>query len=132
MNAEEEGLNIEQRMGLIMTDPHVDQVLGPDPIPSLDIQMDEIQNELQRKMVEEIQCVVCFQFPFKPMECRKCCKLFCKYCQLQIKKEAETQEMEYKAEMRLGQQNNPQKQTQQMTPSFEPCCPNCNTQGEFL
>ena len=46
--------------------------------------MDEIQNELQRKMVEEIQCVVCMQFPYKPMECRSCNKLFCKYCQLQI------------------------------------------------
>ena len=35
-------------------------------------------------MVEEIQCVVCFQFPYKPLECRKCNKLFCKYCQLQL------------------------------------------------
>lgn len=58
--------------------------MGPEPIPSLDIQLDEIQNELQRKMVEEIQCVVCFQFPYKPKECKSCNKLFCKYCQLQL------------------------------------------------
>lgn len=35
-------------------------------------------------MVEEIQCVVCGQFPYKALECRSCNKLFCKYCQLQI------------------------------------------------
>jgi len=28
--------------------------MGPEPIPSLDIEVDEIQNELQRKMAEEI------------------------------------------------------------------------------
>ena len=117
-------------MNLLLTNNHVDQILGPDPIPSLDVQTDEIQNELQRKMVEEIQCVVCYQFPFKPLECKKCCKLFCKYCQLQIKKEAENAEIEYQAEMRLAQQNSQKKQ--QPPPSFEPCCPNCNTQGDFL
>jgi len=36
-------------------------------------------------MVEEIQCVMCFQFPFEPMECGSCNKLFCKYCQLQLR-----------------------------------------------
>ena len=60
--------------------------MGPEPIPALDISMDEIQNELQKKMVEEIQCVVCNQFPYKPLECRSCNKLFCKYCQLQLTK----------------------------------------------
>lgn len=35
-------------------------------------------------MVEEIQCVMCLNFPFAPMECRKCNKLFCKHCQEQL------------------------------------------------
>ena len=58
--------------------------MGLEPIPSLDIEMDEIQNELQKKMVQEIQCVVCQQFPYKPKECKECNKLFCKYCQLAL------------------------------------------------
>ena len=80
MNAEEEHLSVNQRMSLVVCDRTVEKIMGPEPVPSLDIQMDEIQNELQRKMVEEIQCVVCFQFPYKPLECKKCNKLFCKYC----------------------------------------------------
>ena len=59
--------------------------MGPEPIPSLDIEMSEIQNELQRKMVEEIRCVKCQNFPYAPLECRKCNKLFCKFCQLQMR-----------------------------------------------
>ena len=54
MNAEEDGLSVNQRMDLIVADRTVEKMMGPEPIPSLDIQMDEIQNELQRKMVEEI------------------------------------------------------------------------------
>ena len=86
MNADEENLTTNARFDLIASDKTVERLMGPEPIPSLDIQMDEIQNELQRKMVEEIQCVMCFQFPFKPLECKSCNKLFCKYCQLQLKK----------------------------------------------
>ena len=86
MNAEEENLSVNARQDLIISDMTVEKMMGPEPIPSLDIQMDEIQNELQRKMVEEIQCVMCFQFPFKPLECKNCNKLFCKYCQLQLQK----------------------------------------------
>ena len=58
--------------------------MGPEPIPTLDIEMSMIANELQRKMVEEIQCVMCLNFPFSPMECKKCNKLFCKHCQDQL------------------------------------------------
>ena len=54
MNAEEEGLSVNQRLDLIVSDKTVDKMMGPEPIPSLDIEMSEIQNELQRKMVEEI------------------------------------------------------------------------------
>ena len=58
--------------------------MGPEPVPSLDIEMPLIANELQRKMVEEIECVMCGNFPFSPLECRKCNKLFCKHCQNQL------------------------------------------------
>ena len=54
MNAEEEDLSVNQRLDLIISDKTVEKVMGPEPVPSLDIEMDEIQNELQRKMVEEI------------------------------------------------------------------------------
>lgn len=54
MNSEEEGLSYNQRMDLIVSDATVNYIMGTEPIPSLDIQVDEIQNELQRKMVEEI------------------------------------------------------------------------------
>ena len=84
MNAEEEGISVNQRLDLTIAERTVEKIMGPEPVPSLDIEMDEIQNELQKKMVEEIQCVMCGQFPYKPMECRKCNKLFCKYCQLQL------------------------------------------------
>jgi len=42
-----------------LADATVEKIMGLEPIPSLDIEMDEIQNELQKKMVQEIQCVVC-------------------------------------------------------------------------
>ena len=42
MNAEEEGLSMNQRMGLIMADRTVEKIMGPEPVPSLDIEMDEI------------------------------------------------------------------------------------------
>ena len=54
MNAEEEGLSVNQRLDLQIAERTVERMMGPEPIPSLDIEMDEIQNELQRKMVEEI------------------------------------------------------------------------------
>ncbi len=77
--------------------------MGPEPIPTLDIEMSEIQNELQRKMVEEIRCVKCQNFPYAPMECKNCNKLFCKYCQLQMQsgqeREIDLNDPEIKARM---------------------------------
>jgi hypothetical protein len=35
-------------------------------------------------MVEEITCVMCSQFPYSPQECKRCNKLFCKHCQLEL------------------------------------------------
>jgi hypothetical protein len=35
-------------------------------------------------MVEEITCVMCQQFPYSPLECKRCNKLFCKHCQLEL------------------------------------------------
>lgn len=46
-------------MELVISDETVEKIMGPEPIPQLDIEMSEIQNELQRKMVEEITCVMC-------------------------------------------------------------------------
>lgn len=37
MNAEEDGLNVNQRMDLIVADRTVEKMMGPEPIPSLDI-----------------------------------------------------------------------------------------------
>jgi hypothetical protein len=53
-------------MDLVLSKATTEKLLGPEPIPSLDIDMDEIKNELQRKLAEEIQCAVCYQFPYKP------------------------------------------------------------------
>lgn len=46
MNAEEEGLSVNQRMDLTIAERTVERMMGPEPVPSLDIEMDEIQNEL--------------------------------------------------------------------------------------
>ena len=56
--------------------------MGPDPIPQIDIEEDEIQNELQRKLVEEIKCVMCGAFPYMPLEDKNTHKIYCKYCQI--------------------------------------------------
>ena len=80
MNAEEEDLTVNERLDLVIQEETVNKLMGPEPIPALDIAMEEIQNELQKKMVEEISCTVCNQFPYKPLECKACNKLFCKYC----------------------------------------------------
>lgn len=82
MNQEEQELDVDQREDLILCDKTVELIMGEDPVPSLDIEMDAIQDKLQRKMVEELECIVCSQFPFKAKECFNCKKLFCKFCQI--------------------------------------------------
>jgi hypothetical protein len=42
MNAEEENLSINERLDLIISTKTVRHYMGSEPIPSLDIQMDEI------------------------------------------------------------------------------------------
>jgi hypothetical protein len=42
MNAEEEELSVNQRLDMIISDKTVEKVMGPEPVPSLDVQMDEI------------------------------------------------------------------------------------------
>ena len=42
MNAEEENLSVNARLDLVIADKTVEKMMGPEPIPSLDIQMDEI------------------------------------------------------------------------------------------
>ncbi len=46
MNAEEEDLTVNERLDLVVQDNTVNKLMGPEPIPALDIAMDEIQNEL--------------------------------------------------------------------------------------
>ena len=46
MGADEVGLNMQMRYDLVLPDRTVDKIMGPDPIPSIDIEYDEIQNEL--------------------------------------------------------------------------------------
>ena len=40
MNAEEDNLSVNQRLDLITADKTCERMMGPEPIPSLDIQMD--------------------------------------------------------------------------------------------
>lgn len=75
-----------QKFDLLVDDKTVDRIMGPDPIPVIDIEYSEIQNELQKKLVEEIQCYSCSQFPFMPLECKNCYKIFCQNCQIQMSK----------------------------------------------
>ena len=42
MNAEEENMSVNARLDLVIADKTVEKMMGPEPIPSLDIQMDEI------------------------------------------------------------------------------------------
>jgi hypothetical protein len=37
MNAEEDGLTVNQRLDLIISDNTVEKIMGPEPVPSLDI-----------------------------------------------------------------------------------------------
>ena len=131
--------------------------MGAEPIPSLDIDKAEIQNELQLKLVEEIECVICKQFPFKPVECKSCNKLFCKYCQLQLTKEglpdafvkkvqvdmqtASAKDafaaLDEKLEFKMISAGRDGRGKQQMLngprPDFQECqCPNCGIQGDFF
>ena len=95
------------RADLIISDRTVEKIMGPDPIPQLDIEIDQIQNELQRKMVEEITCVMCQQFPYSPKQCRKCDKLFCKHCQIELQRgngAAQNSELDPSSSPRNGRQ----------------------------
>jgi len=94
---------------MVISDETVNRIMGPEPIPQLDIEMSEIQNELQKKMAEEINCIMCGNFPYQPLECKNCNKLFCKQCQLQLKNSS-----------------------QQETPGYDNCCPSCQARGDFL
>lgn len=157
MNAEEEGLSVNQRLDLTIAERTVEKMMGPEPVPSLDIEMDEIQNELQRKMVEEIMCIICQQFPYKPLECKYCNKLFCKYCQLQLGQgQTSPEDFESPQEVnfanigkkvdnklmsagRDGRSNSKSPRMQRgagqqpgVTPDFDVCCPNCQARGDFL
>ena len=71
---------------MYIDDKTVEELMGPDPIPTLDIEMSEITNELQIKIIEEIRCIKCQKFPYSPKECRNCNKIICKKCQKETNK----------------------------------------------
>jgi len=54
-----DGYTSVQKYDLLVDDKTVDRIMGPDPMPIVDIEYNEIQNELQKKLVEEIQCYGC-------------------------------------------------------------------------
>ena len=72
----------QQMYDLVIPDKMVNQIMGPEPAPTIDIEFDEIQNELQKKLVDEICCYMCREFPYMPLECKACHKIFCQNCQL--------------------------------------------------
>lgn len=133
---------MDQKEDLILCDKAAELIIGEDPVPSLDIEMDAIEDKLQRKMVEELQCIVCSQFPFKAKECYSCKKLFCKFCQIQllegntlkikapsvddskvIQKKANSYQDKEGSLLDIGKGS---------TPEFDICCPNCQQKGDFL
>ena len=61
-------------------------ILRPEAISKPDLAVHDNQNDLKEKLAEEITCVMCGNFPYSPMECRRCNKLFCKNCQLELEK----------------------------------------------
>lgn len=75
-----------QYYDLVIPDKMVNQIMGPEPVPTIDIEFDEIQNELQKKLVDEISCFMCREFPYMPLECKACHKIFCQNCQLQLQR----------------------------------------------
>lgn len=103
-----------KKLDMAISDETVERIMGPDPTPQLDIEVPEIQNELQKKMVDEITCCMCQQFPFSPLECKNCNKLFCKHCQIQL------------------QQGTGPNVAPHQTPGYDVCCPNCQARGDFL
>lgn len=42
MNAEEDGLSVNERLDLVINDNTVNKMMGPEPVPSLGIEMSEI------------------------------------------------------------------------------------------
>lgn len=42
MNAEEEGLSVNERLDLVIQENTVNKMMGPEPVPSLGIEMGEI------------------------------------------------------------------------------------------
>ena len=142
-------------MELVISDNTVHKIMGPDPIPTLDIELSEIQNELQAKMVDEIICAMCNQFPYSPLECRRCNKLFCKHCQLQLSagKQGVHNEDDF-ADPELNKLSDEKLQTMSVSERkayaaqmydrqkaykargpqghYDVCCPNCQERGDFM
>lgn len=140
-----------KQLELLISDKTVERIMGPEPIPSLDIEMPLIANELQRKMVEECVCVMCGNFPFSPLECKNCNKLFCKHCQQQLlgasahnEDDFADPEMHKLSKEKMAQMSPSERQKyaarvyqkqsnkNMTTPGFDVCCPNCQERGDFM
>lgn len=88
-------------------------------------------------MVEEITCVMCQQFPYSPKQCRKCDKLFCKHCQVELMRGSGVNSSDDpNSSPRNGRQATNRSQNPQsnvgLTPGFDVCCPNCQERGDFI
>ena len=91
-------------------------------------------------MVDEITCIVCKQFPFKPLECRSCNKLFCQYCQIHLRKGGSAKSFINTHQQFVDRHGNVIDQprsssklaTEMVTPEYDICCPNCQATGDFM
>ena len=80
INAEETNLTTSERFDLVISPELVVEIMGPEPIPSLIIEIVKITDPMLKMMVTELVCMSCKEFPYKPVECDKCHKLLCLYC----------------------------------------------------
>lgn len=138
---------------LVIPDKTVDKIMGPDPVPQIGIEMEEIQNDLQIKLVQEIACVMCNTFPYMPLECRHCHKILCQYCQIQIHKNPLQAQEDIDIDrmggdklagsptarraqaMRMMANNQQQRRShspRNIVAGHEIGCPSCKVKGDFL
>lgn len=76
---------------LIIEDAVVDELMGSETIPRINIEESKIKADLEKKLLEKYKCAICGEFPYLPEECKKCMKIYCKSCQVAIiKQEKET------------------------------------------
>ena len=79
---------------------------------------------------------MCQNFPYSPLECKNCNKLFCKFCQFQLHNQSVESDEIANLSQRMGNLNtnsNERKHKQHKKRQIlEVCCPNCQERGDFL